>query len=166
MHIHQKSPEKIFSPPLLFSKILLLKKPMPLNHTVSWGLASTSSLSPVFNKNTLRSWFCVNFAQIAFSISSSILFLQCSALKPFMLECSRFCSTGSATSIIKFPCCSSLKARTFVSMKNCSELKKVFCNNSSFKKLDLITISPSRKRIFNQRSLVIHFPTFSLFSVQ
>ena len=41
-----------------------------------------------------------------------------------------------------------------------------YCNNSSFKKLDLFTISPSRKRIFNQRSLVIHFPTFNLFSVQ
>ena len=41
---------------------------------------------------------------------------------------------------------------------------KNYCNNSSFKKLDLITISPSRKRIFNQRSLVIHFPTFNLFS--
>ena len=33
-------------------------------------------------------------------------------------------------------------------------------------KLDLITISPSRKRIFNQQSPVIHFPTFNLFSVQ
>ena len=43
---------------------------------------------------------------------------------------------------------------------------KNYCNNSSFTKLDLITVSPSRKGVFNQQSLVIRFQTFNLSSVQ